>query len=255
MPGLTYGVIIPTSGNRYVPYLQNTLGAIRRQRSEVGIKVVCLYDELEDFKPLADVCCEHDADLIVTAGKHPAFCAPRARNIGTRASEADVLLHIDSDIVLHPSTFDELDALFTAEQGIAVILSVYLMTGCWPADPIFQITDPAAFDSVCRGGKFTPTGYGAVAVKRADVEHMRGHDERFYGPWADDVDFVRRLERMGRRVVRTQDECRMSMMHQHHSYPGGKIPNASNPFTARNRKILAESTDIIRNPDGWGDQD
>jgi predicted glycosyltransferase involved in capsule biosynthesis len=247
---MSVDVIVPANDGRYAPYLKHTLGALADQGVDHEVTVPCVYEKGAELEPILSLCAEHEANLLLRRGKHPAYCAARARNIAIRRTYQDAVVFIDSDVVLRPGSLEA--ALPLLQEKCLVVFSISLMAYP-PGSAVYSVRDLAEYDRECALGKFTATGFGAVMARREDVEAIRGYDERYHGPWVDDVDFVKRMELHGVRVVKSHETLGFSVMHQHHGYPAGKVPNAANPFTKRNREIFKGVTEAGANADGWGE--
>jgi hypothetical protein len=163
---------------------------------------------------------------------------------------------IDCDIILHHRALAK--ALWLArDKKTSIVFSVANMgEDLTEKDKSRVIADSAYFDQVAREQVYSRWGYGAVMVPTWAMRVIRGYDERYYGPWVDDVDFVDRLERRGVKTIHTAspEGGRFKVIHQKHPVAAGGTPGIDNEFTIRNRKIRkqAEGGSPIRNPNGWG---
>lgn len=112
-----------------------------------------------------------------------------ARNGGARVARGSILCFVDADSIVHPETFNEIEAVFQAGRcavgasgvrmermsaGIAATLSVML-----PLTRLFGVDT------------------GVVFCRREDFATVGGYREELTA--AEDVDFMLKLKRLGRR--------------------------------------------------------
>lgn len=132
----------------------------------------------------------------------PAYCGPAlARNLGAARATADVLVFIDSDIVVHPDIFRRIRAAFYVDPDLTAVLGSY---DDGPQDP----SAVSAFRNLLhhyvhrtQPGPTTTFWTGLGAVRRDAFEAVGGFDaERFTVPSIEDIEFGRRLFASGARI-------------------------------------------------------
>jgi glycosyltransferase involved in cell wall biosynthesis len=131
-----------------------------------------------------------------------------ARNLGARAARGDILLFLDSDVLLEPETLGEVASFFRSRPDRSVMIGVYspepANEGPWPLYKALQCY------SYYRG--FPPVKdvtllWAAVAAFRREAFLASGgFDERFGRPSMEDLELGRRISgttpiALNRRVV------------------------------------------------------
>jgi GT2 family glycosyltransferase len=132
----------------------------------------------------------------------PANSGPAlARNLGAAQASADVLVFIDSDIVVHPDIFRRIRAAFYVDPELTAVLGSY---DDGPQDP----GAVSAFRNLLhhyvhrtQPGPTSTFWTGLGAVRREAFEAVGGFDaERFAVPSIEDIEFGRRLFASGARI-------------------------------------------------------
>jgi glycosyltransferase involved in cell wall biosynthesis len=110
-----------------------------------------------------------------------------ARNGGAAAATGEVLCFVDADSRLHPASFDRIDDVLRPNVVAGA-------TGVRPErwSPGFAVTWALMIPFVWLTGMDT----GVVFCRRADFAAIGGYDESLL--FAEDVDFLLRLRRLGR---------------------------------------------------------
>jgi glycosyltransferase involved in cell wall biosynthesis len=110
-----------------------------------------------------------------------------ARNGGAAAAAGEVLCFVDADSRLHPASFDRIDDVLRPNVVAGA-------TGVRPErwSPGFAVTWALMIPFVWLTGMDT----GVVFCRRADFAAIGGYDESLL--FAEDVDFLLRLRRLGR---------------------------------------------------------
>ena len=124
-----------------------------------------------------------------------------ARNIGAAEANADVLVFVDADIVVHPDIFRRIRAAFYVDPDLTALLGSY---DDGPQDP----GAVSAFRNLLhhyvhrtQPGPAQTFWTGLGAVRREAFEAVGGFDaERYTVPSIEDIDFGRRLFARGARI-------------------------------------------------------
>ena len=244
-------IVIPLSGTMYLPHLRNCLASISRQtfpQEDIGITISCVMYESVDVEPLANLCMEHEAALIFTKRRHKSFSRGFALNVGARYGSRSLVAFVDADVYLHPRTL-QVAAGQCATAVMAVIPVVRTDNG--PKHPVWTTGNLNRDDfwrKFIADLPYAKGGYGNAVVRRPVFEQMHGHDERFFGWGGIDTDIYFRMLKSGR-VVDLDEVGLLRALHQKHKPPVSKRDPEN---TKRNRRLLDQSKDIVRNPNRWG---
>jgi glycosyltransferase involved in cell wall biosynthesis len=136
----------------------------------------------------AAVAAEHGARVIDVGHRHIAA----TRNAGARAASGNVLFFLDADTRANPPAVRA--ALRALDRGAVGGGCVFRYDGPvpWWAHVLYPIGVGVGRATATVGGAF-------LFCRRADFEAVGGFDERFFA--AEDLAFVRALQRSGRFVV------------------------------------------------------
>lgn len=135
--------------------------------------------------------------------REPAGSGPAAaRNLGAGASEADVLVFVDSDVEVHPDALERTAARFAADPDLAAVFGAYDDD---PADPgLTSRYRNLLHHHVHAGaaGEAETFWAGLGAIRRESFEAAGGFDaEGFPQPSVEDIELGMRLRRRGARIV------------------------------------------------------
>jgi glycosyltransferase involved in cell wall biosynthesis len=236
-----------------MPYLQNCVASITDQsvgKDMLDITIVYAFNRqfLETeipVGPLVKLAAENDATIVFHEHDYPDFPLARARNVGARRAVRRVIGFVDADLVLDPETFEAV-LRFTPDPCKAACVHVHRMNK-GPDDAIYSERRKEVFRHNLKKGRLDPAGKGGcVFVEAYTFMEIRGYDERFYGWGCEDNDLAKRLEDQKVTIAHLLTEGIVAM-HQFHDRP-----TRFNPRTAKNRELLATSSAIRRNDDGWG---
>lgn len=139
----------------------------------------------------------------VVVQREPAGSGPAAaRNLGAAASEADVLVFVDSDVEVHPDALERTAARFAADPDLAAVFGAYDDD---PADPgLTSRYRNLLHHHVHTGaaGEAETFWAGLGAIRREAFEAAGGFDaEEFPQPSVEDIELGMRLRRGGARIV------------------------------------------------------
>lgn len=139
-------------------------------------------------------------ELIVQ--RDPAHSGPAAaRNLGTAATTADVLVFVDSDVEVHPDALTRIRERFAADPALAAVFGAYDDD---PADPGLtsryrNLLHHHVHASAAGDAETFWAGLGAV--RREAFEAAGGFDaDRFTEPSVEDIELGMRLRRQGARI-------------------------------------------------------
>ena len=157
-----------------------------------GSELIVVADgAVEDCRPLAS---RHDARILVVPGPSgPAV----ARNAAAAVAGGDVLVFIDSDVVVSRSGLSRLVRVFLEQPQTAAVFGSY--DEC-PADPGFvsqykNLSHCFIHHTAATSARTFWAGFGAV--RRDAFRRVGGFDERFARPSVEDIDFGYRLTEAG----------------------------------------------------------
>lgn len=125
-----------------------------------------------------------------------------ARNAAAAATEADVLVFVDSDVEAHPDALSRIERRLLADPGLAAVFGAY---DDEPAAPGLT----SRFRNLLHhhvhasaAGEAETFWAGLGAVRREDFEAAGGFDaERFPHPSVEDIELGMRLRARGERIV------------------------------------------------------
>ena len=125
--------------------------------------------------------------------------AAAARNAGVRATDADLLLFVDADVVVKPGTRSRVEAFFAAHPQHAAVFGAYC-----PHPPAPGLVSRARnllhrHVHLAGAGEAETFWTGLGAVRRADFEAVGGFDPA--QRMMEDVAFGMALRRAGRRIA------------------------------------------------------
>jgi GT2 family glycosyltransferase len=124
-----------------------------------------------------------------------------ARNRGAAASSCDVLVFIDSDIVVSRQALARLAKRLASDQNLVAVFGAY---DEYPADPGFISQGKNLAHSFIHQrstGEARTFWAGLGAVRTAVFEQVGGFDERFVRPSIEDVDLGYRIRAAGGRIL------------------------------------------------------
>lgn len=148
-------------------------------------------------------------DPTVEAAAHGATVAaiegPRgpatARNRGATIASGDVLIFIDSDVVISSASLAQLAGTFVLDPGLAAVMGAY---DEHPADQGFVSQGKNLAHSFIhqRSKGDARTFWAGLGAVRADVfASVGGFDERLTRPSVEDIDLGYRIRALGRRIL------------------------------------------------------
>lgn len=192
-------VIVPF--HRNLQQLRQCLAALRAAALVLPSQV-----ELADLIVAADGAVDDPTEVAAVAGARVVTIAgPRgpavARTIGAATATGDLLVFVDTDVVVHADSLTRLSALFMADPELGAAFGAYDEA---PADPGFfsQCRNLAHSFIHQRARRDAQTFWaGLGAVRAAAFAAVRGFDERFAHPSVEDIDLGYRLRLAGFRIV------------------------------------------------------
>jgi GT2 family glycosyltransferase len=136
----------------------------------------------------------------------PARGGPaRARNHGARAATGDIVLFVDSDVLIAPDTIGRVAAIFANETEVAAVFGSY---DDKPAAPNFlsQYKNLLHHYTHQHGRPEASTFWaGCGAVRRSVFLEVGGFDERYDRPSIEDIELGYRLRQAGRTIRLCKD--------------------------------------------------
>jgi glycosyltransferase involved in cell wall biosynthesis len=185
-------VIVPF--HRGLSFLERSLAALASRPDGTEL-VVAADGAVDDCHALA---ARYGARVVEIEGpRGPAV----ARNRAAAVASGDILVFVDSDVVVTPGMLGRLLQFFDRDPGAAAVFGAYDDT---PGDPGFvsQYKNLAhAFIHRNAEGQAQTFWAGFGAVRRTPFDAVGGFDERFTVPSVEDIDLGYRLTIAGFRVM------------------------------------------------------
>lgn len=196
---LRLSIIVPYHRNR--SHLQRCLEGLRRAVSALG------RGQLDALIVVADGATEDVRDLVCRDAREyiVAIPGPRgpatARNRAAELAAGDVLVFVDSDVVVHEDALQRLAARFESDRDLGAVFGAY--------------DDKAADAGFISQGRNLAHSYvhqrshgeartfwaGLGAVRASLFAAVGGFDERFTRPSVEDIDLGYRLHAAGVRIL------------------------------------------------------
>ncbi len=124
-----------------------------------------------------------------------------ARNHGATIATGDVLVFVDSDVVIAPDALGRIADFFVRHPSAAAVFGRYDDT---PAEPgvVSQAKNLAhAYVHLTANRSASTFWAGLGAIRRAAFEQVGGFDERFTRPSVEDIELGYRLSAAGHQIV------------------------------------------------------
>lgn len=141
------------------------------------------------------------ADRVITVPGGPKGPAG-ARNLGAEVARGDVLVFVDADVVVAPTTLREFDTVFQTQPTVSAAFGAYDDT---PADPglVSQYRNLVhRYVHAQSAGDASTWWAGCGAVRRDVFFEIDGFDDvHFPRPQIEDIDLGYRLRAHGERIV------------------------------------------------------
>ena len=138
------------------------------------------------------------ARVVTTAAgpRGPAF----ARNRGAEAASGDVLIFIDTDVVVHADTLARMEAVFSGEPDVAALFGSY--DDDPPARSAASLYKNLLHHYVHQHGQREAGTFwaGCGAIRRAVFSAAGGFDQSYTRPSIEDIELGVRLRQAGLRI-------------------------------------------------------
>jgi len=178
--GASVAVVVPTHDR--ADLLERLVAALERQETPSAFTVVVVDDGSRDetWAVLEKLAASTRLGLVplrLDPGRGPAT----ARNLGWRATDADVVAFIDDDCVPAPEWLDAL-ANAAARAGMAqgqTLPDPAQASRRGPFSRTLEVTEPTGYYQTCN-----------MAYRRDVLERLGGFDERFRHPTGEDTDLA-----------------------------------------------------------------
>lgn len=121
----------------------------------------------------------------------------RARNIGAKTAQGDILFFMDADVTLHPNTLSRIEQKFEAASSLAALIGSYDDS---PGASNFLSQYKNLFHHYTHqvSSENASTFWGACgAIRRSVFLELGGFDERYRRPCIEDIELGYRLKRNG----------------------------------------------------------
>ncbi|MEO1297785.1 MAG: glycosyltransferase [Cyanobacteria bacterium J06636_16] len=121
----------------------------------------------------------------------------RARNVGAKAAQSDILFFIDADVTVHPETIDRVEQIFQQQPELAALIGSYDDA---PGADNFLSQYKNLFHHYTHqvSSETASTFWGACgAIRRSAFQAVDGFDEGYRKPCIEDIELGYRLKRAG----------------------------------------------------------
>ena len=128
-----------------------------------------------------------------------------ARNVGAEIASADILLFIDADVTIHPTTVERAYQAFQTDAHLAALIGSY---DAAPGAPNFLSQYKNLFHHYThqQGKVEASTFWGACGAIRKDIFlEMSGFDASYRRPCIEDIELGYRLRQKGYRIRLCKD--------------------------------------------------
>lgn len=243
-------IILQCGGVEYLLRLKECLRSLSLQNYPGKVERVLTYAcKMEEEVPNEEFVGLGVTTLKVHQHVFDGWPAAWARNVGFRQSKGDILVTVDSDLLLRPDMLTEI--VTHASKGAVVSIQAK-----FPDENFknYDVTDHTVWARAHDHPGIIQTCRGAlcIAASREAVFAVRGMDETFVGYGCEDVDFYKRLRRYGLREVNIlEDEPSAKFIHQWHP----RDRNNDNQTKLRNRALLVRNNEekrVYTDNSDWG---
>ncbi len=193
-PALRFSLIIPAYNEQhYLPALLDTVEAAceNYRGGRNGIEVIVADNASTDHT--AEIAFARNCRVV----REEKRVIAAARNAGAAAAHGEILAFVDADSRIHKNTFNAIEGVVSSGKAIAGATGVHLER----MSPGIFMAYMALLPLIWVTGMDT----GVVFCGRNDFMEIGGYDEKKL--FAEDVDFLWRLKRLGRsrgrKLIRT----------------------------------------------------
>lgn len=156
---MKYSFVIPTYNNKVL--LKNTLAALNYQPGHGHYEVVVVDDGSTDNTGDFIQGVNHNYPLrYFYLDRCADSSRSRTRNYGWRNAVGEIVIFIDSDIVVKPDYLQELDRCFAMDPDIAVIGNRLLLD------------EPTAYDDIITGNFYQKYGFDRLQMDRLEYRYF-----------------------------------------------------------------------------------
>lgn len=124
----------------------------------------------------------------------------RARNVGAKLAQGDILFFVDADVTIHPNTIEQVAIAFQTQPDLAALIGSY---DDEPGAPNFLSQYKNLFHHYTHqgGNEEASTFWGACGAIRRDIFlKIDGFDPAYRYPSIEDIELGYRLRRAGYRI-------------------------------------------------------
>lgn len=176
----------------------------------------------------------------------------RALNVGFSISTGSVLVSTDADMLFTPFSMERIGLAIQNDPRLAVVLQCRDLPRTHDHTRVSKGTiDWVDLERVSRLRPRWGMG-GMMAVSRDSFVRVRGFDERMHTYGGEDMDFTKRIQRSGNKLMWIEDPA-VRMYHMWHESSRKKTDK--NPAEKKavdfNRNIVEKDGTFIRNIDEW----
>jgi len=179
-------------------YLDRVLPPLQRARADGRVLEVLVVDDgSRDDGPAK--CKEAGFPVLSSGGRRGPG---EARNVGARAAKGDVVLFVDSDVVLHEDAPQKVAAHFAARSDLVALFGAYDERPAAPGIVSRYRNLLHHFVHASHAGEASTFWAGCGAVRREAFAKVGGFDgSRYAEPSIEDIELGGRLRRGGGRIL------------------------------------------------------
>lgn len=176
----------------------------------------------------------------------------RALNAGFAVGTGRVFISTDADMLFSPKSVEKIANLILNDPDLAVVLQCRDLSQEYNQQSIAE--RGFLWDEFERYSKLRPRwGMGGMmAVSREAFFQVRGLDERMHTYGGEDIDFTKRIQRAGYRLMWLEDDA-VRMYHMWHPSSRAIAEKTKNSSHAMrfNKYIVEKDPTYIRNTKAW----
>lgn len=174
----------------------------------------------------------------------------RALNAGFARARGDLLICTDADMLFSPRAFERIVSIWHENAHSCLVLQCRDLPKGYSHDSE-SVINPV-WDELAKVSRLRPRwGMGGmIAVSRSAFRAVQGLDERMHTYGAEDLDFAKRVQNSGEKVLWVEDP-EVRMYHIYHPPTRDTITTSESVAVNHNKEILSKDNSLIRNVARW----
>lgn len=205
-----------------------------------------------DSEPAREVAQKLGVKYVYTAGD-PVWSRSRALNAGFAASNGELLISTDADMLFSPRSMQRIVETAREAEHCALFLQCRDLPPTM-GDQYFSKAHEIDWNELERAGRLRPRwGMGGMmAIPASGYEKIRGFDERLHTYGGEDLDFAQRARRAGYRTVWVDHpEVRMYHMWHQPTLKSVEQTEAGREAVLFNKDVVYNDKSFTRNTTHW----